>query len=318
MKWLLATVLVLGCADTRSPSAALSGAGAASEPPPVANTPPPQQPVEKPVRAEPPDENLRPPPVADPPRQICDGSTTVRVFLNSVSGGGLVRPGTQVTLGRYVIITGECRFWVMLDTREEARTGTLSRDAGERLASDLHYAAWYRISDAEQGRITAIEGGGGWVLSDGSRQFHCQGFCTDALAREMFERASRLPEELYSLGGPVIGPMRVSAVANSSRHAAEQDGMIDWPLSARLERFVYDPFAMPAPGPNRGVLLEDPADLQILRALRQSLRASDYGYIPVRAELDAADGGSDVSAYDFYFRDVIPFEDPATGELRPF
>jgi hypothetical protein len=67
--------------------------------------------------------------------------------------------------------------------------------------------------------------------------------------------------------------------------------------SSSVERFVYDPSAAPGPGPNRGVLLEDPADLKILRELRPRLRGSDYGYIPVRADLDAADGGSNAS-YD--------------------
>jgi hypothetical protein len=314
MKWLLAAVLVLGCSETRRPGAALGGAGAVSGSQPAGKSRP--VPVEKPVRAVPPDQNQQPPVVADPPREICDGSSAVRVYLNLAGGGFLARPGMEFTLISYVIITGECRFWVMQGTREEARTGTLTRDAADRLAGELHYAAWYRIPDDAQSHGTVLDGGGGWVVTDGTRKFDCSGFCTDPLAREMFERASRLPQELYELGGPVAGPMRVSAVDSSS--ATFQKGTIDWPLSASVERFVYAPHAEPAPGPNRGVLLEDPADLRTLRALRPRLRGSDYGYVPVLADLDAADGGSDASTYDLYFRDVIPFEDPATGELQPF
>jgi hypothetical protein len=315
MKWLLAAVLVLGCADTRSPGAAVGGAGSVGESQPVGQSRP--EPVEKPVRLMPPDQDLQPSPVADPPREICDGSSAVRVYLNMTGGGGLVRPGMEFTFVSYVIITGECRFWVMEGTRDEARTGTLTPEAGDRLVSELHYSAWYRISDDGQGP-GAVDGGGGWVLTDGTRTFECNGFCTDPLAREMFERASRLPRELYELGGPVAGPMRVSAVESSSFQRTPQKGTIDWPLSAPVERFVYDPMAGPAPGPNTGALLEDPADLKTLRALRPRLHGSDYGYVPVRADLDAADGGSVESAYDLYFRDVVPFEDPATGELRPF
>jgi hypothetical protein len=316
VKWLLTAVLVLGCAETRSPGAALGGAGSVSKAQHVDKSRP--EPVEKPAGAVPPDQNLQPPPVADPPREICDGSSAVRLYLNLAGGGGLVRPGMDFTFLSYVIITGECRFWVMQGTREEARTGTLTHEAGAQLARELHYSAWYRISDEAQSRSRVFDGGSGWVLTDGTRKFTCDGFCTDALAGEMFERASRLPRELYELGEPVMGPMRVSAVDNSRYQAAPQKGTIDWPLSAPVERFVYDPSAAPGPGPNGGVLLEDPTDLKILRELRPRLRGSDYGYVAVRADGGAADGGGDVSTYDLYFRDVIPFEDPATGELRPF
>jgi hypothetical protein len=300
----------------------MGGAGSANEAQPIAE---PQamadsQParVENPMRAVRPEPSMQPPPVADSPREICDGSNAVRVYLNLSGPSGLVRPGMEFTFTSYAIITGECRFWVMLGTREEARTGALTREAGDQLADELHYAAWYRISDDEQGRGTIFDSGGGWVLADGIRKFDCNGFCTDPLAREMFERASRLPQELYDLGAPVEGPMRVSAVANSSFQGTPQKNTIDWPLSAPVERFAYDPYAEPALQRNSGVLLEDPADLKTLRALRPRLRGSDYGYIPVRADLAEADGGSVASTYDLYFRDVIPFEDRATGELRPF
>jgi hypothetical protein len=317
MKWLLAAVLVSGCAETRSSGAADGGGGSVSDAQHVDKSRP--ELVEKPARAvSSSDQNLEPPAAAEPAREICDGSSAVRLYLNSVGGGGLVRPGMEFTFLSYVVITGECRFWVMQGTREEARTGTLTREAGAQLAAELHYSAWDRISDEAQSRGTVFDGGGGWVLTDGTRKFTCGGFCTDALAGEMFERASRLPRELYELGGPVVGPMRVSAVDNSSFQRTPQKGTIDWPLSAPAERFVYDASALPAPGPNRGVLLEDPADLKILRELRARLRGSDYGYVPVSADGDAADGGGDGSSYDLYFRDVIPFEDRATGELRPF
>jgi hypothetical protein len=322
MKWLWAAILVWGCADARSSGVSLSDAGAES---PVQSEGRSRgEPVEIPIGSVSPDPNLQPPLItdppliADPPREICDGSSAVRLYLNSAGGGGLIRPGMDFTSLSYVIVTGECRFWVMQGTRDEARTGTLTREAAERLADELHYAAWYRLSDDQLRHDTVFDAGGGPVLTDGSRKFGCGAFCADSLVREMFERAYRLPQELYPLGEPVLGPMRVSAVDNSSFQGTFQKNTIDWPLSEPVERFVYDPSAQPAPGPNRGVLLESPADVKTLRALRPRLHGSDYGYIPVSADLDAADGGTATANYELYFRDVIPFEDPTTGELRPF
>ena len=87
-----------------------------------------------------------------------------------------------------------------------------------------------------------VDGGGGWVLTDGRRKFACGAFCTDPLARQTFDRASRLPQELYAAGHYGVKTGRgfydwqnKDVVALRRRNAAHLSlACARHPLSARL------------------------------------------------------------------------------------
>jgi hypothetical protein len=245
---------------------------------------------------------------AEPREPLCNGSGDVRLGTSWIPGGQVgIYYGFLNPLGRrYLLIDGHCQFWVSVDGWEGVRSGTLAADQAQAIETSI-YAQLDELSGAWTTR--GCRDGGTWRVFDDTYELSCYCLCSDEgvppAVSEVVDAVVELENELWAIGDPYRGPLRVVAIDGT--HLASRDYLEwqPWPLPWSPEEALYNMDIAPPP-PTAGVLLENRADLEALRTLRRDYIAAhgpiendDDAYLPVTSE---------GALFRVLMRDVTPWD----------
>jgi len=234
-----------------------------------------------------PDPAPEPVPV-DPSRHLCDGRDGPQLAI--AQRGGMPFPGDDGSPHSYLIIDGQCRFWI---SNPEGRgrlggAGVLPPVLRDRVEHALNYQS-----------LNAL--GGEWCsvpedvstlsVSDPTASVDCTGDLVPDTPVEIDEifiaidgvRSLVWTESLWR--GSQSEPLRIAFRPVAA--GAETPPPVPWPFAA-------DPLAAPE-------LIEDPAEARELRGLVNEYHAKHDGAGPFVT-------GPDGTVYELFARDRLPFE----------
>jgi hypothetical protein len=241
----------------------------------------------------------------DASRKICDGSEGLR-FAYQLRGGFLTprpydlfyEPGV-----RFLFIDGRCHFWVSPVDLSEApfHEGVLDAALEARVTSATHFQSWASLVGPYACTDDPPTDAGDAIFEDGTQRVTCSPCPTDAPAElaETCDAPDDLERDLWALSTPMDGPVRI--YLNDGDVA--RDDEVAWPLARDLDEVVAATVEWP-------LVIADAADADALRALKRKHDA-DFpdlaGAVPVR--------GANDRHFLLHVRDVLPFEDPMTGQV---
>jgi hypothetical protein len=242
---------------------------------------------------------------------LCNGEPSVRLAFQTV-GGGQTLPGSRVVIEngfRYLVVTGDCRYWVMKDDELDVHEGTLTPQEAAGVETALRLSEWSSLN-AMYARCGAD------VPSDLLRFDETRVAISGCIGGEapkwLVAGLEMSLEKLYAAGTSVEGPTRFLLITEASIWPALLEARAAlWPLAddpMTLAR-TYEEASRYTPGTSQ---VASSADAGALRKLRRDFFASgggqySGGFIPVL--------GPDGARYQLFARDSIPLED-AQGLLH--
>lgn len=245
------------------------------------------------------------------PRLLCDGSEGPR-FQAQYGGSGQVLPGSQVLSENghdFLVIDGQCHFWVQQEAFGDVRTGTLGDAEAARLVGDLRLEEWQGIAGRYQNSL--CDGPWGLYRFDSYRVSvlpTCNGADSTKRVEWVRQAVRSAIESLHAAGTPAEGPVRYVLVSDPGEEfppgsEAYRNAPL-WPLETAAASLAISPMAANeySAGQSR---LSSGMDATRLRAIAVSYRGGEigrtyYGFIPIK------DGEG--RSYRFFVRDAIPLE----------
>ncbi len=244
---------------------------------------------------------------------VCDGSTDLRLLVTSMTQATRLNPGDRVLFenGSYILVDGQCHYWVMSAALEwaELRTGTLGPDEAASLFQDLHFGCWHDLQGgypAGPGTFDADD----ILFTDGTNRVLCEGGCGGAsvptVVAEMRDANRSWNQRLWQEGTAVGGDMR-GVIYETDRPDPEHYDWSAWPVTNMTiaDIAVHTPLDVANLDYGDGVLFT--ADTDALRQVRQEYTSgahgpwSHYDFLPI---VD----GTGTHYYELYVRDTSPFE----------
>lgn len=248
-----------------------------------------------------------------PAVELCDGSEHIRLtFVHLDEIAAITRQFFFVYGKSFLAIDGRCRFYVLDDYRRGNVTGTLSHADGEQLGRDLRFTQLRSWPGQHIGgsatRTIACGDSPVPVLTTAVSHMRCSCTCPDdappGVGDAAVDAALQWVQTLLAAGSPLTDPVIAVALPAST---TGMPVVTPWPLSRALTsipdllvegaqdpRYTNGPYAR----------IEDPVEVEELRALRRGVRAIPEAtgrYLPARV----SEGNV---MYDVYIRDEWPQE----------
>jgi hypothetical protein len=210
----------------------------------------------------------------------------------------------------FLFVRGDCRYWLFgvgtRDVNQATREGVLDPSQEAWLHDRLAFDQWPQLAGTYGKRpLDPILPD---VLSDGSNAIRCYAVCALGEAdhiRPFFTAIESFLPELYSQAANLRGPVRVMVTDLSQTFPRWTYERVAWSLAIPMSSASI-PSNGPVPGRGHGFRVDEPADIDTLRAWRAEQLAQTYhptwvgGFIPV------ADQGGPL--HGLYVRDVLSIE----------
>lgn len=171
-----------------------------------------------------------------------------------------------------LVIDGDCTFWALQRDEErgrnsEARTGVLTPSELGAINAELLTGPWASVDGLHFHREPIVSDAGSTELRRDEVAAGCEGWCRDAGALGQLESAARRwLDALYARGQPVAGPVLVVGA-----RSAGAEGGLEWAGVTPLAPSFPDDETR-----SRGsVVVDDPDDARLLRAIRASTGADE-------------------------------------------
>ncbi|HEY6507614.1 MAG TPA: hypothetical protein VIY56_06350 [Vicinamibacterales bacterium] len=235
---------------------------------------------------------------------LCNGDPSVRLAFQTV-GGGTTLPGSQVTYEngfRYLVVTGDCRYWAMKDDDSDVREGHLSSAQAEEIVNDWRLSTWTSL-DSHYGH--GVPDASVYVLSFEGTHITVSPSFSDAAepGQWLGVEGQATLKSAYDAGTAVAGPVRFVLVEGATWSSSVQG--LDWPLTVDPASLAltYAQASSYVTGTSQVALA---SDAEALRQLRRDFLGAGRGgltggYIPVLGPTGAQ--------YQLFVRDSIPIED---------
>jgi hypothetical protein len=239
---------------------------------------------------------------------LCDGDPLVRLAYQ-VMGGGQTLPGSQVTSENgfsYLLVTGQCHFWVMNSADADVHEGQLADSEAFSLSNTLRLGDWSGL-DAAYG--TCALDVPSRLLRFRDTRVTISGSCGGTLAAPpawLSDGIAGSVQDLYAKGTPVAGPVRFLLMTEQGTWSSQvEKRAAAWPLAddpASLA-LTYEAASRYVAGSSQMVSATDAEELRELRRVFFESGGGPFsgGFIPVV--------GSDGARYELFARDAIPLED---------
>jgi hypothetical protein len=217
--------------------------------------------------------------------ELCDGSDEVRLVMGS--GGGFVDESYEFVSpdGEYVLIDGQCRYYVVGTDPSRIPSGTLDAAQADALAAGLgwqNFAAWTPYIDQE----SCPDAGSAYMIAPDvvlTCTCGCDMSAPAGLAAAMTE-ASIWRSTAYAEGTPLSG-LTLRAVARLATLLSDPGDapVLDWTLDIPLSDLLLpesEPYQR-----DSGISIDDPASIEALLALREAsglfedVAATPGGYV---------------------------------------
>jgi hypothetical protein len=243
---------------------------------------------------------------APAPEPLCDPSDTAATRIALEQRTPRAEPGEALLYDNgatYVFVDRQCNYWASNPSRvwEETHAGVLDSETAARLGAQLHVNAWDELGG------TWNDPAGGWadaptlIFDNAATAVVCADFCDASSVpdevKAMRDALSDVAQELWDRGTAAPSRLRVVALPMD---ASVGGPFVDWPLARPISDFVRT-----SGGFGQGVLEDDGASVQALKALRRSFLDGEHGAF-VWGMLPVKSGGA---YYGLYVRDALPFED---------
>jgi hypothetical protein len=217
--------------------------------------------------------------------ELCDGSDEVRLVMGS--GGGMVEDTYNFLTpdGEYVLIDGQCRYYVVGPDPSRIPSGTLDAAEAEALAAGVgweNFPTWTPYIDAE----SCPDAGSAYMIAP-DVVLTCTCGC-DATAPAGLEQAMTAAYESrtsYGMQGTPLAGLTLRAVARLATQLPDPGDapVLDWTLDVPLSDLLIpdnEPYQR-----DSGIAIDDPADIAALLALREDsglfedVAATPGGYV---------------------------------------
>lgn len=252
------------------------------------------------------------------PISLCGGSDSsdgIRLLYRNI-GGGLVQPGSQVLSENgfnFLVVDGQCHYWVRDDVNSEIREGVLSAANAQRVSQTLRLAEWQSLAGSYVDNL--CDGPKREYRLSGTRidvWSDCGGAETSGPVDWILDVANAEVARLYESSSAVKGAMRFVLVSGPENWLPWWvENAFRWQTATDLSAIAltFDEASRYEAGAS---VLASSEGAEMLRAARRSFLAKNGfqmtgGFLPV---IDAAN-----NRFELYARDVIPLED-AKGILH--
>lgn len=233
------------------------------------------------------------------PIALCDGSDGLRFVATSEGGNAEDVPRVAREVGwRFLVIDGNCQYWVMERPDAELRTGTLNASDAESFSLELGLGSW-----PEQGQVQGCPDATVTRARFGDQVSAWSCGETTTVTEPYYAWF----DTLYESGTAVDGPVRFS-LSETDTSGWVTGGTVDIALPWTLS---LDPAAVTVARTEEGTaepLVATDSEAAALRTLRrqnssQTAPLAPWLRIPIR------DDRSGVPQYfNLAMRDVVPFE----------
>lgn len=228
---------------------------------------------------------------------LCNGSSDdAWLWIGSAGGGPLEAtfPITNPHGHSYLLIDRKCRYYVFREIMVGTKTGTLTPNEAETIASDVGYhdlPAWDGHMDAP-----CPDAGEQFIARAGARVY-CSCGCDEqgpAGLGDAMRAASEWSATLAERGADMDGP--IAAIASIQMMPPIQQPPIPWPLSRQIP--IIPGFVQDANAPEMPVIFAAD-EAEQLRALRAEAHERPQSFN--RAFVEDGSG-----TYDVFMHDVLP------------
>lgn len=234
-------------------------------------------------------------------REICDGTSEARLFINS--DGGFVESSYAFTnpYGHgFLVVTGRCEYWAGPSAEGRLSHGVIEDAAElEELISWQSLREWSAFDDVE----SCPDAGTSGIYAPGA-YVGCSCGCDAGAPEGLTEALSgglELIDEYAAADGGVIEAVHVVSFEFGEDNPPPAQDVLDWPLETPIENFLaQDPFALEAESGQR-VTAGD--DVELLRALALENYLANGRHVVVVTEALTC---SSCSVYGVLIRDELP------------
>ena len=216
--------------------------------------------------------------------ELCDGSESARLVMGG--GGGFVDESYEFLTpdGEYVVVDGQCRYYVVGADPSRILSGALDETQAEALSNAVgwpSYSSWSPYHDL----MSCPDAGSSYLLAP-DVVLTCTCGCDENAPsglEDAFEQASTFRTSFESDGTALAG-VTLRAVAKLGTQLSDpgERPILEWTLDLALSDLLLgenDPYAE-----DSGVLVEDPDTVAALLELRDESEAGPTDYVFVEDE----------------------------------
>ncbi len=211
--------------------------------------------------------------------ELCDGSDSARLVMGA--GGGFVDENYSFLTpdGEYVVVDGQCRYYVVGADPSRILSGTLDAAEADRLANGVgwpNYSSWSPYLDQQ----SCPDAGSSYLLAPGV-VLTCTCGCDESAPAgltDAFSESSTFQSSFES-GGSALAGVTLRAVAKLATLLGDPGTrpVLAWTLDLALEDMLLgenDPYEE-----DSGVLIEDADTIAALLELRDASEAGPTDYV---------------------------------------
>jgi hypothetical protein len=208
------------------------------------------------------------PPIAE----LCDGSDEVRLTYSVGVGFASAAEQSNPTGAVFLVIDGQCNYWLSESAMSGLRSGTLDAEAAQSFAEDIHFGRYATL--ATVGDPSQCVDGGLQTLVDptGRLQSSCGASSETTEWAEAYRAVWGQLRALTPMASPQWGPTRILAV--NQEDSAGLPEAIAWNSDFDLAAVAVAPTAFPEAAD--WVLIDSAPQLDALAELRDAVLAENF------------------------------------------